>query len=348
MYPSPETPSYGVFIENHVRKMEADHGIRFELLVSPTKPDDARGRLLKYAEIYASLLPKLFRPFDLVHLHYPSPVFAPVALPPALLRNKPLVITSHGGDINMPPLTGAKRILVSQILKRADAVIAVSKDIARLLDVLGVPADRMQVIDMGCDLSLFTYALGDEKRRLKQELSLDPDRAAILFVGELIPRKGGDLFLDALSKLPEARASTILIAGDGVERNNLEAHPLAPKVNFLGAMPQRRLAKYFAAADVFVFPTRNEPLGLVTLEAMASGAAVVASRVGGVPEIVEHEKNGLLFEPERVDQISHHLARVLRDRELRERLARAGLETAKAHSLDRQVSRIVDIYKSLV
>lgn len=348
MYPSPETPSYGVFIESHVRKMEAEHGIRFELLVSPTKPQDTRGRILKYAELYASLVPKMVRPFDLVHLHYPSPIFAPLAVPPSLLRNKPLVITSHGGDITMPPVTGAKRVLVSQILKRADAVIAVSRDIARKLDVLGVPADRLHVINTGCDLSLFTYALGDEKRRLKQELELDPDRAAIIFVGELIPRKGGDLFLDALSKLPEAQASTILIAGDGEERARLEAHPLAPKVKFLGSMPQRRLARYFAASDVFVFPTRDEPLGLVTLEAMASGAAVVAARIGGVQELVEHEKNGLLFEVERVDQIAHHLARVLRDRELRERLARAGLATAKESSLDRQVSRVVELYRSLI
>lgn len=370
MYPSAEAPSYGIFIQNHVRKMETEHGIRFELAVSQSRPETTREKISKYASLYGRALAKAPRPYDLVHLHYPSPMFAPLALPLSLGRRKPLVITSHGGDINMPPLTGAKRALVAQILQRAGAVIAVSRDVARMLAgsderpgsspssrhaVLGVPktgfgvsSERLHVIDMGCDLSLFTFTLGDAKRSAKAALGIDPDRAAILFVGDLIPRKGGDLFLDALAKIPETNASTIVIAGDGPERQKLAGHPIGARAKWLGAIPQAQLAKWFEASDVFVFPTRDEPLGLVTLEAMASGTPVIAARVGGVPELVEHEVNGLLFGVDRVEEIAHQLRRVLSDPELRDRLARRALFTALEHSLERQVSRVVEIYRSLV
>lgn len=348
MYPSAEAPSYGVFIHNHVRKMETEHGIRFELAVSQNRPETAREKLGKYASLYGRALTLAPRPYDLVHLHYPSPVFAPLALPLSLGRRKPLVITSHGGDINMPPLTGAKRALVAQVLQRADAVIGVSRDVARMLSGFGVSSERLHVVDMGCDLSVFTFTLGDAKRAAKAALGIDPDRAAILFAGELIPRKGGDLFLDALAKIPETHASTIVIAGDGPERAKLAAHPIGARAKWLGFLPQTQLAKWFEACDVFVFPTRDEPLGLVTLEAMACGTPVIAARVGGVPELIEHDVNGLLFGVDRVEEIAHQLRRVLSDAELRDRLARRALFTALEHSLERQVSRVVEIYRSVV
>src|SRR5262245_41973789 len=147
MYPSAEAPSYGIFIRNHVEKMEAEYGIRFRLAVSRARVETPRAKLRKYAELYARTVASLPASFDLVHLHYPSPAFLPAALLPRVLRNKPLVITSHGGDINMPPLDGARRHVVAQIVRRADAVIAVSKDVARMLDALGVPNDRLHVID---------------------------------------------------------------------------------------------------------------------------------------------------------------------------------------------------------
>src|SRR5215510_5009009 len=120
MYPSAEAPHFGIFVANHVYKMETEHGIEFELAVSRTKANTRLERMEKYLGLYARALAKLPDRFDLIHLHYPSPAFLPAALPPALLRNKPLVVTSHGGDVTMPLLDGARRLLVSQILRRAD------------------------------------------------------------------------------------------------------------------------------------------------------------------------------------------------------------------------------------
>jgi glycosyltransferase involved in cell wall biosynthesis len=344
MYPSEAHPSYGVFIRNHVAKMEADHGIRFELAVSTSRPANAREKIKKYAELYGRTVLAMRHDVDLVHLHYPSPVFAPAAL----LPRKPLVITSHGGDINMPPLHGAKKELVASVLSRASAVIAVSGDVARMLAGFGVPDTKLHVIDMGCDLSLFTFAIGRDKAPIKRSLGLDPERAVILFAGDLIHRKGCDLFFDALAQIPETQACTILVVGSGPEKERLSRHLIAPRVQWLGAMPQKELARYFAAADVFVFPTRDEPLGLVSLEAMASGTPVVAANVGGVPEIVKHEHNGLLFGAERSNELAQHLRRLLADAALREKLARNGLETAKEHALDRQVARVVEVYRHVV
>jgi glycosyltransferase involved in cell wall biosynthesis len=262
-----------------------------------------------------------------------------------------LVVTSHGGDLAMPRPTGVRRALVSAILRRAAAVIAVSGHVKQLVEELGVPGARIDVIDMGCDTGVFTWTDPADKARRKTELGIDPKRPVVIGVGELVRTKGWDVFLHALSLDPRANELQVVIAGDGAEGDSMHAlaHQLrVDQVRWLGSIPQDRLARFYGASDICVFPTRIEALGLVALEAMACGAVVIASDVGGLPEIVRDGETGVLVPVDRPEAITTAIWRLLGDPELRLRLLHAGRACAAEHSLDRQVARVVNVYRRVL
>ena len=125
-------------------------------------------------------------------------------------------------------------------------------------------------------------------------------RPFIFAIGRLVPQKGFDLLIRAFAKacLP---IHDLIIAGDGPERPALEAlaveHQLANRVRFLGEADRATAASLFTGCSFFILPSRHEPMGIVNLEAMAAGKAVIASKVGGVPEIVMDGETGILIRP---------------------------------------------------
>ncbi len=345
MYPSAQHPAYGIFVANHVARMTQQHGVSFQMAVSHHQPRSLRERVSKYSLAPWVVARAAQKPADLAHLHYLSAAHAPAAFPALLKSNLPLVVTLHGGDVSSPPLWGLRKKLVQQILGRAAAVIAVSGWVKQIALGLGVAEERLHVISMGCDLDVFQYVPPTEKEAAKQRLGLGPG-PMVLCVGDLIPRKGVDLLLGALAGI----SAHLVLAGAGPERQKLEqqANRLGIQTTWLGAVPHAVLSGWYAAADVFVFPTRDEPLGLVTLEAMASGTPVLATRVGGVPELVVDQENGLLVATENVAALQQGLLRLLGDPVLRAKLALAGQKTAQAHGLDRQVERVLDVYRQVL
>jgi glycosyltransferase involved in cell wall biosynthesis len=352
MYPSARNPGYGVFVHSHVERLESRYNVDFQLVVSTRSPRSFAERVTKYLDLPLRSSFAALGAIDLVHLHYASPAHLPAALPPILIKRRPLVVTLHGGDISMPPLSGAKRSMVAALLRRAGAVIAVSDEVKKMSASLGVSDDRLHVISMGCDLGLFRFVEHQHKAEIKRAIGAKAERSLVLFAGDLIPRKGCDLLLEAIAGDPELSAVEVAIAGDGPERSTLEriarSAALRDRVHWLGILRQRDLARWYAAADAFVFPTRQEPLGLVTLEAMASGTPVIAARTGGVPEVVKHLENGLLFEVDDAIGLRQSLRRVLDDEALRQKLVRAGRATAQSHALDRQVERVMQVYRLML
>jgi glycosyltransferase involved in cell wall biosynthesis len=352
MYPSPANPGYGIFVHNHVERIETRYPVEFRLVVSTMTPKNLIERVTKYLDLPVRSSLASLSSVDLVHFHYPSPAHIPSVLPPLFARRGPLVVTLHGGDISMPPPSGAKRLMVSSVLRCADAVIAVSDEVKRMCESLGVPPDLIEVISMGCDLDLFRFFPPSEKAGPKRALGIDARTPLVLFAGDLVPRKGCDLLFDAIAGDHAFGELMIGVAGDGPEKPLLEARirgsSIEHRVRWLGSLPQRELARWYAGADAFVFPTRQEPLGLVTLEAMASGTPVLAARTGGVPELVEDDVNGLLFEVNDVRGLAVKLRTLLADRALRQRLACAAAITARAHALDRQVERVMGVYRRVL
>lgn len=218
------------------------------------------------------------------------------------------------------------RSLMRAILNEADALTACSaQTLAEAEAYHGKPfGERGSVIYNGI--------------RLEDFADITPynhPRPYLLGIGRLVSQKGFDVLLRAFARCVERgeAAHDLLLAGDGAQRAELERLAgdlhLSKRVRFLGRVDRPTAAQLFCGCSFFVLPSRHEPMGIVNLEAMAAGKAVVASRVGGVPELVEEGRNGLLVPGDDVDALTPALLRCCDDRELRARLGAAGKERAR-------------------
>jgi len=146
-------------------------------------------------------------------------------------------------------------------------------------------------------------------------------------------KKGLDVLLRAFALLRHGAAGPLrlVLVGDGPLRGDLEALALSlglsDHVDFLGRKGRRDVARLLQNCEVFVLPSRSEPFGIVLIEAMACRKPVVSTKVGGIPEIIETGKNGILVEPDDPSALAEALATVLRDHDLRESLASNGFST---------------------
>lgn len=353
MYPSRKHPAWGIFVYNQVRELEKGHGLKLKLVVSYDKPRGLLPKIKKYICLHMKAWMSVFTSFNLVHLHYASAAHLIAASPVLFLRRKPLVITIHRGEIYSLPEKGLSKAIVQSFLHSSDHIIAVSNDLKyKLIKKLGLPSKKISIISVGCDLSVFIPFLPSEKKEAKMKVRLPLNKTVILYVGSIDYRKGLDVLFDALNKLEDLSSMIILIIGSGPIRRELESTDtykiLKGHVRWLGEKTHEELPLWFAAADVFVLPSRSEGTPTVLLEAMASGTPIIASRVGGIPELISNEVNGFLFDSENSDQLKNCLKIILNNRELCERIAQKALIDIKEHSLHRQIERIIDIYRTLL
>ncbi len=238
-----------------------------------------------------------------VHAHCAYPDGVGVALAAALL-GLPFVVTAHGSDINVYAERRLLRWQIRWALRRAAGVIAVSgaleEKIARLL---GAGATGLARIPCAAfDPRLF---FPRPRGPARAALDLHPGARVAVCVGQLVPIKGLGFLVDAWAELagrgrlgPHDR---LVLLGDGPCRAALErraaAAGLAGRVHFAGALCQADVARWIGAASLLCLPSLNEGTPNVVVEALASGVPVVASRVGGVPDLVRDGVNGLLVAP---------------------------------------------------
>ena len=252
------------------------------------------------------------------HCAYPDAVGAALA---ARLLGLPLVATAHGSDIN---LSGRERLLRPQIraaLRSAERVVAVSAPLARAVgELTGLPPSRIECIACaGYSAAMFRSRTRDERAALRRQLDIAADTRLVLFVGHLVAVKALDVLLRAWARLlrePAAAALRLVLIGEGGERDALlrlaAQEGIAERVVFLGARPQPVVADWIAAADLLCLPSHAEGSPNVVVEALASGVPVVASRVGGIPDLVDHGVNGLLVPPGDPAALAVALAAALR------------------------------------
>lgn len=201
---------------------------------------------------------------------------------------KPCVVKVHGSDVNVMAHDPARRPAIVRTLQGADAVVAVSGALADAVVALGVARERVQVIYNGVDTGRFHPGARDEARR---RLGVPAQARRILCVGNLKTGKGCLDLVDALPLLlrdqPEA---TLAFVGDGPDRaallQRIEARGVTRQVLLSGELGHDELADQYRAADVVCLPSHGEGVPNVLLEAMACGVPVVATDVGGIPEVV--------------------------------------------------------------
>ena len=214
-----------------------------------------------------------------------------------------------------------------------------------------IPLDLMHVVPNGVDVALF--APGD-KLAARRELGLG-DELLLTSVGRLNDEKGFDVALEMLGRIAEDHSEArLVIVGDGEERARLEdlARQLgvAGRVDFVGGQPPATVVRYLIASDVFLFPTRRDEAGpLVVPEAMACGLPLVASRIGGVAEVLDPpdgEAVGLLVAPGSVADLEQAVRRLLSDPRLRASLgAAARVRAVREYSVETMIERTVAVYR---
>jgi N-acetyl-alpha-D-glucosaminyl L-malate synthase BshA len=257
---------------------------------------------------------------------------------------KPYIVWCHGFDVYFP--WKFKKIISNPVLNSADAIVALTSN---MKDELNKTCKKdILVLPNGIDLENFS---GLSKQSLRDKFKINPDEKIIIFVGGLKPVKGIEYLIEAFwvinQKIP---ASKLFLVGEGIDRINLEnavkKNNLTGKVNFTGKIANREIPEYMALSDIFVLPSLSEGFGIVNLEAMACGLPIVATNVGGIPEVIKDGENGFIVEPKNPGQIAEKVLLLLEDEKLREKISNNNREEVKKYSLEIIVNRLMEIYLS--
>jgi glycosyltransferase involved in cell wall biosynthesis len=285
------------------------------------------------------------RGVEVVHSHdFTMAVYGAAA---AALLGRPHVITMHGGRY----FAGRwrRRAALRWATARSAGAVAVSAALqADLATVLRVPRATFRVVHNG-----IRPGVGSPEG-VRRQLGIGAEAPLIVAIGNLYPVKGHLVLLQAMRALRENPLFAdchVVIAGRGEEEAGLRAYAvaqgLAPYVHLLGYRDD--VADLLAAADVLALPSLSEGVPLALLEAMFAGTGIVASAVGGVPEVVTSEREALLVPPGDPGSLATALARLLQDRALRRRLGDAARQRAEREfAVDTMVDGYMRVYASAV
>jgi glycosyltransferase involved in cell wall biosynthesis len=271
----------------------------------------------------------------------------------------PIVVhTFHGHVLRGyfgPLRSNLFRLLERWLARRTTALVAVSPEVRDDLVALGVaPAEKFTVVRLGIELqervgSLDGNAQGLETRRV---LGIAPDRFVVGWIGRMTGVKRTDDVLLAVRRLRDRGVDAVLcMVGDGPDRETVEQRArelgIVRSSLFLGY--QDDVAPYYAAFDALILPSANEGTPVSAIEALAGGRPVVATAVGGVPDVVRDGVDGFLVEPGDVDAMADRLAQLAADADLRRRMGEAGSDSVRErYSVERLLDDVDALYRSLL
>ena len=272
-------------------------------------------------------------------------------------RQRPLVIhTFHGHVLHGyfgPVRSATFRVLERLLAAGTDVLIAVSPQVRDDLVALGVaPRSRFSVIRLGIELEDRVDTDAGARSGSRRLLGIAPERFVVGWVGRMTGVKRTGDVLAAVQLLQERGVDVALVmVGDGPDRDEVErkAHGLGVARNCFYLGYQREVASWYAAFDVLVLPSANEGTPVVAIEALAAGRPVVASRVGGVPDVVRDGVDGFLVEPGDVVALADRLEQLSRDAGLRERMGAAGrARVLSRYSVERLIDDVERLYRSML
>ncbi|MDP5181829.1 glycosyltransferase [Blastococcus sp. BMG 814] len=308
-------------------------------------------QLWALAAVPVVLRPSTTGPVDVVHAHQGEDIATLLLARLAARRHGcPLVVTVHcsvgntlrGRSVRARVLHGLGGAPERGALRRAEAVIVLTARTARALARDGVAPGRISIIPSGFDPALFADPGADVLPGV--------GRPRIGYVGRLADQKRADVLVRAFGRMAE-RASLVLV-GDGPERDRVRrlvaGSPAAERITMAGFVDHAAVPAVLSSLDVLVLPSAYEEMGSVLVEAMASGLPVVASDVGGIPEVVRDGETGLLVPPGDVDALAAALDRLVADEPLRSRLAAGAGARARAYAWPHLAGCVTDVYRRVL
>jgi glycosyltransferase involved in cell wall biosynthesis len=284
-----------------------------------------------------------FRP-DLVHAVGPACLGVWAMLAARALRI-PCVASYHtslsryADEHGLGGVSGVIWPLLRAIHNLADHNLAPSSHTKAELESRGIP-------DVGIWRGGVDAARFHPRRRsvaMRERLSQGDVRSMLaLYVGRLSPEKNLETLREVLHGIPRLR---LALVGDGPARPMLERYFRGHRVTFTGLLRGEALASAYASADLFLMPSETETLGFVVLEAMASGCPVIAARAGGITDLIEHERTGLLYDPAKPGALVEAPRRLLEDRALRSRCALQARRFAEEATWERETRALLAHYR---
>jgi L-malate glycosyltransferase len=376
-------PSYGgsgvVGAELGLELAKRGHSIHFISYAPPMRLGDSSGPrerihfhsvdmlsypLFEYPPYTLALASKLRevaveQQLDLVHMHYAIPHAVSAYLAREMLRSErrlPVVTTLHGTDITLVGKDPSFLPITRFGIEQSDAVTAISRYLRDATYETFCNRCKIEVIYNFIDAEYYRRSPGDP---LKQALAPDGEKV-ILHISTFRPIKRITDCIEVLARVRSLESGSgsqlrvkLVMCGDGPER--AEAQALAVRlgverfVEFVGKQPQSQIRDYLSAADLFLLPSESESFGLSALEAMACEVPVIATRVGGVPEVVEEGGCGYLFEVGDVSAMAGKALRVLSDEGERERLGRRGREIAITRfATEEIIPQYEELYRKII
>ena len=271
------------------------HHPRYPLLPGISMP--AHGMLMYLASLPLARRLHLEKQFDCIDAHFVYPDgFAAVRLGRKL--DLPAVVSARGSDINLYSSFRLIRPLLRWTLRHADGAIAVSADLKNKMIALGISESKIRVISNGVDAERFQPR---DAKSARKQLGLPEEGSIAVSVGSLIESKGHHLLIAAVAELahsfPQFR---LYILGEGAYRSTLELlvreKKMQDRIFFFGTRPNEELSLWFSAADLSCLMSSREGWPNVVTEALACGTPVLATRAGGIPEIISSPDLGMLVE----------------------------------------------------
>ena len=265
---------------------------------------------------------------NIIHAHW----LIPQGIIVAMLKNKKtkLIVTVHGSDL-FPLKNFIFKTLQRKVLKNADFCTVNSKATENeIIERFPEYKDKILLIPMGVDIKLFSPRNVKFRQYKNQKI--------ILFVGRLNEQKGVEYLVKSMPIVNQTiKNAKLLVIGQGDYRNKMQklANSLNLKnVEFIGSIPHKNLVDYYNLADVFVLPAvaskiGTEGQGLVLLEAMACGTAVIGTDTGGIKFIVKNNENGLLVRERDEKHLAENIVKVLSNNKLKEKLIKNGIKFVK-------------------
>lgn len=351
MYPTEENKSFGIFVKNQVEALEK-RGLLVDV-AAITNPRSGKLQVMKKYLLWMLRILKVFilrgGKYSIVHAHYvfPSGLWGYFF---KKIRGTRFIVTAHGGDIDkMARKSPFFFKWTKKILQEADHIIAVGNELyGTIVNEFEVPEQKVSIINMGVNRDVFKPL---NKELARKACGLEENIIPVLFVGNIIKQKGLLELCSAFSKLivtePGLRLYLIGPQKDqnfNEELNNyLQAHNILQYVQFLGVKDQKEIAQWMSAAEIFVLPSHIEGFGLVALEAMACGTAVVGTNVGGLKYLLA-DGAGHVVPAKESDALFKAILYLIRNQDVRNSLIENGEKRAEENDQERMLDYVMDVY----